>query len=288
MEKKALGRGLDALLPGSGSPSPLPNVVRERSADVLELELDHIVPNRYQPRHDFPESALEELSDSIKLNGLLQPIVVRRKGDGLYELIAGERRWRAAQRAGLHRISAHIRNCTDDEAIVLALVENIQRNDLNPIDTAHAYQRMMAEFGMGHDLIAHRVGRERSSIANQLRLLNLPDSVQQLVAANVLSMGHAKVILGLHGEDVQIRVAKESVVRQWSVRELERHLQAEKPSRKAKRAKVHHSPYQEVESRLQKRWGTKVTVERNGAGGRISLHFFSPEEQERLLEMLLS
>lgn len=287
MEKKALGRGLDALLPGSGSPTP-PNVLRERSADVLELELDHIIPNRYQPRHDFPESALQELSDSIKLNGLLQPIVVRRKGDGLYELIAGERRWRAAQRAGLQKIAAYIRNCTDDEAIVLALVENIQRNDLNAIDTAHAYQRMMAEFGMGHDVIAHRVGRDRSSIANQLRLLNLPDDVQQLVAANTLSMGHAKVILGLHGEEVQIRLAKESVARQWSVRELERHLQAEKPSRKSKRPRGQNSQYQEVEGRLQKRWGTKVTIERDGSGGRISLHFFSVEEQERLLEMLLA
>ena len=288
MEKKALGKGLDALLPGSGPPPVPARPVQERSSDVLDLELDHIIPNRFQPRHDFPDSALQELSDSIKLNGLLQPIVVRRKGDGLYELIAGERRWRAAQRAGLVKIAAYVRNCTDDDAIVLALVENIQRNDLNPIDTAHAYQRMMGEFGMAQDVIAQRVGRERSSIANQLRLLNLPDEVQHMVATDSLSMGHAKVILGVPGEEAQIRVAKEAVTRQWSVRELERHVQTDRPSRRAKRAKSHHSQYQEVEGRLQKRWGTKVTIERSGAGGRISLHFFSPEEQERLLEMLLN
>ena len=283
MEKKALGRGLDALLPGPGQPKAAP----ERGPDVLELELDHIIPNRFQPRHDFPEAALQELSDSIKLNGLLQPIVVRRKGDGLYELIAGERRWRAAQRAGLAKIAAYVRNCTDDEAIVLALVENIQRNDLNPIDTAHAYQRMMAEFGMTQDVIAQRVGRERSSVANQLRLLNLPDEVQHLVATGEVSTGHAKVLLGMPGGDTQLRLAREIVTRQLSVRELEKRLQADRPARRGKKVRGHHGPYHEVEDRLQKRLGTKVTIERGPSGGRIVLHFFSMEEQERLLEILL-
>lgn len=284
MEKKALGRGLDALLPGS---SP-PKVAVERGVDVLELELDHIIPNRFQPRHDFPETALQELSDSIKLNGLLQPIVVRRKGDGLFELIAGERRWRAAQRAGLEKIAAYIRNCTDEDAVVLALVENIQRNDLNPVDTARAYQRMMAEFAMTQDMIAQRVGRDRSSIANQLRLLNLPEEVQRLVATGALSTGHAKVILGISGTEAQGRWAQEIVTRQLSVRDVEKLLQAERPSRRAKRAKGTHTHYQEVEARLQKRLGTKVTIEAVGDGGKILLHFFSEQERERLLDILLA
>lgn len=283
MEKKALGRGLDALLPGAASAKP----VGERPTGVLELELDHIIPNKYQPRHDFPETALQELSESIKLNGLLQPIVVRRKGDGLYELIAGERRWRAAQRAGLQKIAAYVRNCTDDEAIVLALVENIQRNDLNPVDTARAYQRMMNEFALTQDDIAHRVGRERSSVANQVRLLNLPEEVQQLVASGVLSTGHAKVLLGLVNADAQVRLAREIVNKQVSVRDAEKMLHEQRPVRRTKRARG-ASAFQEVEGRLQKRLGTKVTIEKAGDGGRIVLHYYSTQEQERLLEILLA
>ncbi len=283
MEKKALGRGLDALLPGAASAKP----VGERTTGLLELELDHIIPNKYQPRHDFPEAALQELSESIKLNGILQPIVVRRKGDGLYELIAGERRWRAAQRAGLQKIAAYVRNCTDDEAIVLALVENIQRNDLNPVDTARAYQRMMNEFALTQDDIAHRVGRERSSVANQVRLLNLPEEVQQLVASGILSTGHAKVLLGLVNADAQVRLAREIVSKQASVREAEKMLQEQRPARRTKRAKP-PSVFQEVEGRLQKRLGTKVTIEKAGDGGRIVLHYYSAQEQERLLDILLA
>ncbi len=284
MEKKALGRGLDALLPGSSTvKAPV-----ERGSDVMELELDHIIPNRFQPRHDFPEEALQELSESIRLNGLLQPIVVRRKGDGLYELIAGERRWRASQRAGLQTIAAYVRNCTDDEAIVLALVENIQRNDLNPVETARAYQRMMAEFGMTQDVIAQRVGRERSSVANQLRLLNLPEDVQRMVATGALSTGHAKVILGVAGAEAQQRLANDIVSRQLSVREVERRLLAERPHRRVKRAKAQVAGYQEVEERLQRRLGTKVTIEKVGEGGKIVVHYFSLQEQERLLDLLLN
>lgn len=284
MEKKALGRGLDALLPGA-VPA---NAAVERGPDVREIELNRIVPNRFQPRREFQEAALKELSDSIVQNGLLQPIVVRRKGDGFYELIAGERRWRAAQRAGLQAITSYVRNCTDDDAIVLALVENIQRDDLNPVETARAYQRMMAEFGMTQDVIAQRVGRERSSVANQLRLLNLPDEVQAMVASGTVSTGHAKVLLGLSDVDMQCRIARDIVVRQPSVRELERQLQAERPARRAKRAKAAPSSYRDVEERLQRRWGTKVTIDASGQGGKIALHYFSSQELERLLELLLN
>ncbi|MFO0774940.1 MAG: ParB/RepB/Spo0J family partition protein [Nitrospiraceae bacterium] len=287
MEKKALGRGLDALLP-SASPAKVQAPPVERGPEVLTLELDHIVPNRFQPRREFSESALQALADSITTNGLLQPIVVRRKGDGLYELIAGERRWRASQRAGLGTISAYVRNCTDDEAMVFALVENIQRNDLNPIETALAYQRMLGEFGMTQDVIAQRVGRERSSVANQLRLLNLPDDVQSLVASGSVSLGHAKVLLGLAEPDQQRRLAREVATRQWSVRELEKQVQARPVQRRTKRARQAVKVFRDVEERLQRRLGTKVTIEPKGEGGQIVLHYYSEPEQARLLELLLN
>ncbi|MCI0664312.1 MAG: ParB/RepB/Spo0J family partition protein, partial [Acidobacteria bacterium] len=184
MEKKALGRGLEALIPTS-KPAPMPEL-----PEVQHLRTNAIVPNRYQPRQKFSPQELAELIASLKQSGLLQPILVRRKGDGMYELISGERRWRAAKEAGLETIQAIIRNCTDEESIVLALIENLQRQDLNPIDAARAYQRMMNEFGLTQDIIAQRIGCERSSIANAVRLLNLPVDVQHLIESGELSSGH--------------------------------------------------------------------------------------------------
>ena len=174
MEKKALGRGLDALLPAATRP-----VVEPDRGDVQELRLDSVVPNRYQPRQQFSEVELVELAQSLKQNGLLQPILVRRKGDGIFELIAGERRLRAAKLAGFEKIPALIRNCTDQESMVLALVENLQRDDLNPMETARAYHRMVNEFGLTQEAIAQQVGRDRSSIANMLRLMTLPAEIQE-------------------------------------------------------------------------------------------------------------
>src|SRR4026209_1511312 len=201
MEKKALGRGLDALLPAA-KPVSMPEL-----PEVQHLLVDSIVPNRYQPRQNFSAQELAELTDSLKQSGLLQPILVRRKGDGIFELISGERRWRAAKEAGLETIQAVIRNCGDEESVVLALVENLQREDLNPMEMARAYYRMMNEFGLTQDIIAQRVGCERSSIANLVRLIHLPMEVQQLIESGQLSAGHAKVILGLASSGEQLRVA---------------------------------------------------------------------------------
>src|SRR5215210_17350 len=202
MEKKALGKGLDALLPTAKPAEPA------SSADLHTIRVDAIVPNRYQPRHVFAPEELAELVASIRESGVLQPILVRRKGDGIYELISGERRWRAAKDAGLETIQAVIRNCGDEESVVLALVENLQRTDLNPMEMARTYHRMMNEFGLTQDIIARRVGCERSSIANVVRLTQLPLEVQQLIESNQLSMGHAKVILGLPSQIEQIKVAQ--------------------------------------------------------------------------------
>lgn len=282
MEKKALGRGLDALLP-SVKAAPIPE-----SAEVQRLRVDAIVPNRYQPRQTFAPQELAELTDSLKQNGLLQPILVRRKGDGIYELISGERRWRATKDAGLETIQAVIRNCGDEESIVLALVENLQRADLNPMEMARAYHRMMNEFGLTQDIIAQQVGCERSSIANVARLVNLPLEIQQLIEANRLSMGHAKVILGLPGQSEQLRIAQLVVSGTLSVRETEKLVESSPVAKKRVTKDLRRTPWSDVEERLQKRFGTKVTIQKGRRGGKIVIHYFSPPELDGILETLLN
>lgn len=281
MEKKALGRGLEALLPTT-KPAPMPEL-----PEVQHLRIDAVVPNRYQPRQTFSPQELTELAASLKQSGLLQPVLVRRKGDGMYELISGERRWRAARQAGMETIQAVVRNCSDEETILFALVENLQREDLNPMEMAHAYQRMMNEFGLTQDIIAQRVGCERSSIANIVRLLNLPTEVQQLIEANQLSAGHAKVILGLASPAEQLRVAHLVVARNLSVRETEKILASSLIARKRNTKELRRSPMMDVEERLQKRLGTKVSVLNGKRGGKVIIHYFSPAELEGILEQLL-
>lgn len=281
MEKKALGRGLDALLPTT-KPAPMPEL-----PEVQHLRIDAVVPNRYQPRQTFSPQELTELAASLKQSGLLQPVLVRRKGDGMYELISGERRWRAARQAGMETIQAVVRNCSDEETILFALVENLQREDLNPMEMAHAYQRMMSEFGLTQDIIAQRVGCERSSIANIVRLLNLPIEVQQLIESDQLSAGHAKVILGLASPAEQLRVAHLVVARNLSVRETEKILASSLIARKRNTKELRRSPMMDVEERLQKRLGTKVSVLNGKRGGKVIIHYFSPAELEGILEQLL-
>jgi ParB family chromosome partitioning protein len=282
MEKKALGRGLDALLPATKpvSMTELP--------DVQHLRIDAIVPNRYQPRQTFAPQELAELTASLKQSGLLQPILVRRKGDGIYELISGERRWRAAKEAGLETIQAVIRNCGDDEAVVLALVENLQRADLNPIEVARAYHRMMNEFGLTQDIIARRVGCDRSSIANVVRLINLPSEIQQLIESNQLSMGHAKVILSLPGPREQLRVAQLVISKALSVRGTEKLIESSLTGKKRGAKELRRTPWSDVEERLQKRLGTKVMIQKGKRGGKIVIHYFSPPELDGILEILLN
>ena len=282
MEKKALGRGLDALLPATKpvSMTELP--------DVQHLRIDAIVPNRYQPRQAFSSQELAELTASLKQSGLLQPILVRRKGDGIYELISGERRWRAAKEAGLETIQAVIRNCGDDEAVVLALVENLQRADLNPMEVARAYHRMMNEFGLTQDIIARRVGCDRSSIANLVRLINLPSEIQQLIESNQLSMGHAKVILGLPGPREQLKVAQLVISKALSVRGTEKLIESSLTGKKRGAKELRRTPWSDVEERLQKRLGTKVMIQKGKRGGKIVIHYFSPPELDGILEILLN
>jgi ParB family transcriptional regulator, chromosome partitioning protein len=256
--------------------------------EVQHLRIDAIVPNRYQPRQTFSPQELAELTASLKQNGLLQPILVRRKGDGIYELISGERRWRAAKEAGLETIQAVIRNCGDEESVVLALIENLQREDLNPMEMARAYHRMMNEFGLTQDIIARRVDCERSSIANIVRLINLPLEIQQLIETDQISMGHAKVILGLSSQNEQLRVAQLVVSKALSVRETEKLLESSPAAKRRGAKELRRTPWSDVEERLQKRFGTKVVIQKGRRGGKIVIHYFSSPELDGILETLLN
>ncbi|HXF94238.1 MAG TPA: ParB/RepB/Spo0J family partition protein [Nitrospiraceae bacterium] len=283
MEKKALGKGLDALLPSIDN-----RTLTVDRGETQELGVDSIIPNRFQPRQHFNDEEISQLAESIRKNGLLQPIMVRRKGDGVYELIAGERRLRAAKQAGLQKISAVVRNCGDQEAMVLALVENLQRNDLNPMETARAYHRMLNEFGFTQDMLAQRVGKERSSVANVLRLLNLPPEVQRLIESGQLSTGHAKALLGVENPDAQVQLARRIVDHRLSVREVEEIVVSQTQGRRRSQRSRIQPLTSDIEQRLQKRFGTRVNVVQGRRGGRIIIHFFSAAELEGLLETLLS
>jgi ParB family chromosome partitioning protein len=262
--------------------------VTPESSEVQHLKVGSIVPNRYQPRQTFSPQELNELANSLKQSGLLQPILVRRKGDGIFELISGERRWRAAKEAGLETIQAVIRNCGDEESVVLALVENLQREDLNPMEMARAYYRMMNEFGLPQDIIARRVGCERSSIANVVRLIQLPSEIQQLIESNQLSLGHAKVILSLPGQNEQLKIAQLVVSKALSVRETEKIVGSLLTGKKRVAKELRRTPWSDVEERLQKRLGTKVMIQKGKRGGKIVIHYFSPPELDGILETLLN
>jgi ParB family chromosome partitioning protein len=282
MEKKALGKGLGALLPES-LPKILP-IEREASQDV---PLDRIVPNRFQPRQQFETDELAQLAESIKRNGVLQPILVRRKADGLFELIAGERRYRAAKLAGLKSIPAVVRNTSDEQAMELALVENLQREDLNPMEEARAYQRLTTEFGLTQEALAQKVGKDRSSVANSLRLLNLPNEIKELIGSLKISVGHAKVLLGLGRPELQLKVAKQIVERQLSVRQAEQLVVSGARSTPSKQGMKRLVAYPDLEEQLRKRLGTKVLIHKGRKGGRIEIHYYEPADLNRLIDMLL-
>lgn len=279
MEKKALGKGLEALLPETGfKPAPA------QQGHIQEVPVINIMPNRFQPRTEFDLSELEQLAESIKQNGVLQPVLVRRKGDGVFELIAGERRLRAAKMAGLLTVPATIKNSSDEQSMELALVENVQRQDLNPMEAARAYDRLIREFGFTQETVAQRIGKDRSSIANIARLVNLPNEIQKLVESGALSAGHAKVILSVNTPEAQLKLARHIIESQLTVRQAEG-VAASKPD--PKRAMPLRRAYPDVEDRLQKKFGTRVSIAKSRRGGRIVLHYFSPAELDRLLEMLL-
>ena len=276
MKRKALGRGLDALLPSSSSTSSL-----------AQLDIDLIRPNPLQPRIVFDPEKLEELAKSLKSKGVLQPIVVR-PAEGGYQIIAGERRWRASQRAGILSIPAIIHDVSDREMVELALVENIQRDDLNPIEEAQAYQMMNSQFGLTQEQIADRVGRSRVAVANTLRLLQLPQLIQSMVVNDQLSMGHARALLPLP-ESEQLRLARSIADKGLSVRQTETRVRKllakpkpEKPVRPSKDPNL-----KDAERRLEQHFQTKIEIRTRGTSGQILFHYHSHEELDRLFEELV-
>jgi ParB family chromosome partitioning protein len=284
-KRQALGRGLSALIPDAPTPAPLPVA---RDAESL-VDLDLLAPNAFQPRSQFDETRLDELAQSIKANGLIQPIIVRKRGQG-YEIIAGERRWRAAQRAGLLKVPVIVRDTPDEKLLEVALIENVQREDLNPIEEAQAYRRLTDEFGMTQEQVAIAVGKDRASVSNYLRLLKLPASVRDDVARGALAMGHARAILGLEAAEAQLRAARDVVKRALSVRETEalvRRLSAPPgPHVEARPAPDVHT--RQAEEKLRFALGTRVRIVRAGKGGRVEIEFTSEDELHRIYEQLTS
>jgi ParB family chromosome partitioning protein len=283
--KRALGRGLSALIPQASVPS-LVHELGEKA--VVRLPIESIFRDVNQPRKTFDEQQLQKLADSIRAQGLIQPVLVRRDGTG-YRLIAGERRWRAAQLAGLHEVSAVVRNASDREALELALVENLQRADLNPLEEAEGFRRLLEEFALTQEQVSQRVGKDRSSVANALRLLGLPDEVKEMLRAGNLSMGHARALLGMSEQEQLVSLAKKVVAQRLSVRETERwvgRMKAAPGERPSPREQKQNPHVRQVVEQLQRLLGTKVRlIEKNGQG-KLEIDFFSQEDLDRLLMLL--
>ena len=273
--RHGLGRGLGALLPRA----------QESAGIVTELPVDSIAPNPEQPRKDFEDKTLQDLSASLRDSGMIQPVVVRRFGHG-YQLIVGERRWRAAKMAGLTQIPAVVREATDAQALELALVENLLREDLNPMEEALAYQRLLAEFGWAQEELAQRVGRDRSTIANCLRLLKLPALIQADLRAARLTMGHARALLSLTSPEEQLRLREQILAHSWSVRATEEGVQRKrsKPSRRTQRRAPEMGA---IEDALRSALTTRVRLIGTERAGRIEIAYASREEMDRLVELIL-
>jgi ParB family chromosome partitioning protein len=280
---RRLGRGLSALLG--------PAALEQRPGEELRrIRLDAILPNPFQPRRDFPEGALAELTESMRESGLLQPIVVRPASDGRYQLIAGARRCQAAKRLGWERIDALVREVDDRTALTLALVENLQRDALSPIEEAQGYERLIREFGATQEEVAGMVGRARSTVANALRLLQLPEEVQALLHSGELSAGHARALLSLKSQREMVRVAKLAVERGLAVRELEAFARAAGARVKTEKGRARRRvdpELQRIEDRLRRKLQTDVFVVLRGKGGKISISFYSGDDLLRVVELIL-
>jgi len=280
MNKRGLGRGLGALL--SATPG--------ESDSLVDVSIDQIEPNPNQPRKSFESNALDELAASIRSSGVIQPVVVRRVADS-YQLIAGERRWRAARQAGLERIPAIIREATDAESLELALVENLLREDLNPIEAAQAYQKLLAEFAWTQEELAQRIGKDRTSIANCLRLLRLPEEIQADLRSGRLTMGHARALLALPTVSEQLKLRDEILANDWSVRTTEDSIRAKESlaeargvaPRKGRRRSVELAALEEA---LQQGLMTRVRIIGNERKGKIEVSYATPDELERLADLL--
>ncbi len=271
--RKALGKGLDALIPPVDSPLA-----------TLEIRLADLRPNPFQPREELSESTLRELTLSIKNNGVIQPILVRTTGPGMYQVVAGQRRVEAARRAGLTAIPAYIRDVPDNKLLTLALIENLQREDLNPIEEAVAYKYLHEDEGMSHEAIARAVGKHRATVTNTLRLLNLPEAVTEMLRNGELSPGHARALLPLQNPSRQFALAERIVAEDLSVRQVENIVSPSSPKRKVKRPE--QDPFRtDLEKRIGVSLATKVRVAGSVNKGSITIYYYNPEDLERVLRL---
>ena len=284
---KALGKGLSVLLPQRPASSTQP-ASPEAAHGLVEIPIDDIDPNPLQPRSVFEPERLAELADSIRTHGILQPLIVRRRGNR-FELVAGERRWRAARRAGQATLPAVLQDLADDKLLELSLVENIQREDLNPIEVAQAFERLAKELHLSHEEIGKRTGKDRSTVTNMLRLLRLPKPVQLLLAEHRLSMGHARALLGLPSPELQTEVADTAASQGYSVRQVERLVRRLTEPREPKTPAENLDPnVKAAVEELERVLGTRVRiVEKSPQHGRLEIEYYSQEDLERIYEIIV-
>lgn len=297
IKKKGLGKGLDSLIPDNKS---MKSVTSEKTVESKEdaaaksgvqvMKINEVEPNRDQPRKNFDEDALLELSDSIKQFGVLQPLLVRKRKD-YYEIIAGERRWRAAKLAGVKEVPVIEKEYTDQEILEIGLIENIQRENLNPIEEAIAYKRLLEEFNLKQDEVAERVSKSRTAVTNSMRLLKLSDKVQQMIIDDMISTGHARALLAIDDPELQYTLANKIFDEKLSVRETEKLVKEIKNPKKPKEKKpvANSFIYQDLEEKMKSVFGTKVSISSKGKGkGKIEIEYYSDDELEHLFDMMMS
>ena len=297
IKKKGLGKGLDSLIPDNKS---MKSVTSEKTVESKEdaaaksgvqvMKINEVEPNRDQPRKNFDEDALLELSDSIKQFGVLQPLLVRKRKD-YYEIIAGERRWRAAKLAGVKEVPVIEKEYTDQEILEIGLIENIQRENLNPIEGAIAYKRLLEEFNLKQDEVAERVSKSRTAVTNSMRLLKLSDKVQQMIIDDMISTGHARALLAIDDPELQYTLANKIFDEKLSVRETEKLVKEIKNPKKPKEKKpvANSFIYQDLEEKMKSVFGTKVSIASKGKGkGKIEIEYYSDDELEHLFDMVMS
>ena len=297
IKKKGLGKGLDSLIPDNKS---MKSVTSEKTVESKEdaaaksgvqvMKINEVEPNRDQPRKNFDEDALLELSDSIKQFGVLQPLLVRKRKD-YYEIIAGERRWRAAKLAGVKEVPVIEKEYTDQEILEIGLIENIQRENLNPIEEAIAYKRLLEEFNLKQDEVAERVSKSRTAVTNSMRVLKLSDKVQQMIIDDMISTGHARALLAIDDPELQYTLANKIFDEKLSVRETEKLVKEIKNPKKPKEKKpvANSFIYQDLEEKMKSVFGTKVSIASKGKGkGKIEIEYYSDDELEHLFDMMMS
>ena len=297
VKKKGLGKGLDSLIPDNRSVRPSANTdtssrnITEKSINNEQMvKISMVEPNREQPRRNFEEDAMLELADSIKQFGVLQPLLVRKRND-YYEIIAGERRWRAAKIAGIKEVPVIVKDYTEQEVVEISLIENIQRENLNPIEEAMAFKKLLTEFNLKQDEVAERVSKSRTAVTNSMRLLKLNEKVQQMIVDDMISTGHARALLAIDDEEQQYALANKIFDEKLSVRETEKLIKELKNPKKEKPKKVIENVfiYEDIEDKMKQILGTKVNITAKGKGkGKIEIEYYSDKELERMFDMIMT